>query len=99
MAGKGSKPRPLSVKQNDFDAQWDLIFGGKNMKHTNPQKISVHFSENGRKEAVVLKTIDGFVVDLYEQSRYIKTVNCTDHSLQYAEDCAENYTLGVFTPE
>ncbi len=25
--GKGSKPRPLSVAQEQYDQRWDLIFG------------------------------------------------------------------------
>lgn len=25
--GKGSKPRPLSVAQQEYDQRWDLIFG------------------------------------------------------------------------
>jgi len=25
--GKGSKPRPFSVAQEQYDARWDLIFG------------------------------------------------------------------------
>lgn len=25
--GKGSKPRPLSVAQQEYDARWDAIFG------------------------------------------------------------------------
>jgi hypothetical protein len=25
---KGSKPRPLSVPKDEFDASWDRIFGG-----------------------------------------------------------------------
>jgi hypothetical protein len=25
--GKGSKPRPFSVAQDQYDARWDLIFG------------------------------------------------------------------------
>ena len=31
---KGSKPRPLSVPQDDFDAKWDAIFGKKKSNHT-----------------------------------------------------------------
>ena len=31
---KGSKRRPIKIHQNEFDKQWDLIFGGKNMKQT-----------------------------------------------------------------
>lgn len=106
MAGKGSKPRPLSVEQNEFDAQWDLIFGGKNMKYNEhkrkvniTEEVSKHWSENGRKEAIVMKSESGYSVDLYEQSRHIRTIECFDKALNYAEDVAENYTLGVFTPE
>lgn len=29
MNGKGSKPRPLSVPQKQFDESWDAIFGAK----------------------------------------------------------------------
>jgi len=103
MNGKGSKPRPLSVSQNKFDAQWDLIFGGKNMKYhrkevTISEPISRHMSANGKNEAVVIKTERGYVVELYEQSRYIRTVDCTSHSVNWAEDVAENYALGIHIP-
>ena len=102
MSGKGSKTRPLRVSQNEFDKQWDLIFGGKGMKHdehkTNVminEEISKHWSDNGRKEAIIKKSGLGFIVELYEQSRYIKTVECFDKSLSYAEDVAENFCLGI----
>ena len=26
-AGKGSKPRPFSVSQKEYDERWDAIFG------------------------------------------------------------------------
>ncbi len=29
MSGKGSKPRPLSVSTEEFDNNWDRIFGKK----------------------------------------------------------------------
>ena len=29
MAGKGSKPRPLSIPRKQFDDNWDRIFGKK----------------------------------------------------------------------
>jgi len=29
MAGKGSKPRPLSVPRKQFDENWERIFGKK----------------------------------------------------------------------
>jgi hypothetical protein len=27
MSGKGSKPRPFSVTQQEYDKRWDAIFG------------------------------------------------------------------------
>lgn len=32
--GKGSKPRPLSVPRNQFEDNWDRIFGKKPKKST-----------------------------------------------------------------
>lgn len=29
MNGKGDAPRPMSVKKQDFDSNWDRIFGKK----------------------------------------------------------------------
>ena len=36
-AGKGCKPRPFSVPQEEFDNSWDTIFGKK--KKTEEQKF------------------------------------------------------------
>jgi len=101
MAGKGSKQRPRQVNWEKFNDNWDLIFGGKNMKHEKNQnqftceELSRYTSDNGKKEAVVIRTERGYMVELYEKSRYIRTVDVTNKSLQYAEDTAENYALGV----
>ena len=36
--GKGSKPRPFSVAQEQYDARWDLIFGrDKNQKERDKE--------------------------------------------------------------
>ena len=72
------------------------------MKHQHErdaisEEISKHLSENGKKEAIVVKTEKGFTVELYERSRYIRTVDVSDHSLNYAEDVAENWALGILT--
>lgn len=32
MSGKGSKPRPYSVTQDEFSNNWDIIFGNKDKK-------------------------------------------------------------------
>ena len=37
--GKGSKPRPFSVSQEEFDNRWENIFGKKN-KSEDEQKSS-----------------------------------------------------------
>lgn len=91
MSGKESKMRPLSVPQTEFDRQWDLIFGGKNMKI----EISQHCSKNKEREAKVVKTEEGYLVELYEKNRYTRTVELKEHSLDYAENTAENWALGV----
>jgi len=100
MTGKGSGRRPMKVSQTEFEAQWDLIFGGKNMKHEHQrgiitEELSRYMSADGKREAIVVKTEKGFMVELYERKKYIKTVDVTTHSEQYAEDTAENWTLGV----
>lgn len=100
MSGKGSRRRPTLVEQELVDHNWDIIFGGKNMKHEHKregisEEISKHMSENGKKEALIIKTEKGYVVELYEKSRYLRTVDVSNHSLSYAEDTAENYILGV----
>ena len=100
MTGKGSGRRPMKVSQTEFEAQWDLIFGGKNMKHEHQrgiitEELSRYMSADGKREAIVVKTEKGFMVELYEKKKYIKTVDVTTHSEQYAEDTAENWTLGV----
>lgn len=36
--GKGSKPRPLSVKREDYEANWARIFGKKPCTTTTQTK-------------------------------------------------------------
>ena len=37
MAGKGSKPRPLSIPRKQFDDNWDRIFGKKKSERDKEQ--------------------------------------------------------------
>ena len=37
--GKGSKPRPYSVSSKEFSDNWDRIFGSKNGKDGQTDKI------------------------------------------------------------
>ena len=39
MSGKGSKPRPLSVAQEEYNNRWDAIFGRDNEKKNEAQDL------------------------------------------------------------
>lgn len=43
-AGKGSKPRPFSVSQQEYDNRWDAIFGRDKQK--NDEKVKDEGSSN-----------------------------------------------------
>lgn len=90
------------MSQSEFDAKWDLLFGGKNMKKQNEErnrwefeKMSQHWAPNGKRSAIVNNTDAGFEVELYNRSALIRVVECHGKSLDWAEDVAENWTLGV----
>jgi len=44
MAGKGSKPRPLSVPRNKFEDNWERIFGNKG--NNNSENDKQHKQQN-----------------------------------------------------
>ena len=108
MSGKGSKRRPFAVSnkeqyietRNNFDRQWDIIFGGKNMKHEKDQTyISTYRSEDGERIAEVRRNEDGYYVEFYLNEEYVKVVDVSAHSIHFAEDIAENYVLGIINPK
>ena len=39
MSGKGSKPRPFSVSQKEYDNRWDAIFG-RDLKEEKKEDLS-----------------------------------------------------------
>jgi|LakMenEpi03Aug12_release.lakeMendotaPanAssembly.Ray.scaffolds.fasta_scaffold1168099_2 hypothetical protein len=48
-AGKGSRPRPFSVSQQEFDNRWEAIFGNKDKStedHSEDEKITDHSEED-----------------------------------------------------
>jgi hypothetical protein len=52
-AGKGSKPRPFSVSQKEYDARWDAIFSRDGLdddkkKSDEDQKNNPDISDNNR---------------------------------------------------
>ena len=108
--GKGSKRRPMKVAYTTYDSNWDKIFGKKPKKELASKEllaamkkdlltftgvVSEHWSENGKRHAIVLHTEQGYCVEFYEKSRLKRTVEVFDKSLQYAEDAAENWCLGL----
>jgi hypothetical protein len=118
MSGKGSKPRPYSVSRDQFNSNWDKIFGSsdKDLAYESdnplerPIEVHVHndghqilvqesvgefWDAGGKRNAVIVKTVKGFAVEFYEKSKLIRTVNMFEHNLQYAEDAAENWCLGI----
>ena len=55
--------------------------------------ISEYYDDN--RKAIVYKEDKGYVVHLFEDSNLKKIVDVSVHSLQYAEDCAENWVMKV----
>lgn len=97
--GKGSNRRPSQVSAETFSDNWNTIFSNSihecmivHPATTNiSEEISHYWSDNGKREARIIRTSRGFIVEVYEQSRFIKEIDVTSHSLRYAEDTAENW--------
>ena len=53
------------------------------------------FEDNENKQAVIVKEEKGYFVHIKENTKTIKIIDVSDHSLRYAEDTAENYCLGI----
>ena len=80
--GKGSKQRPLTVDRKQFENNWDKIFAASDrdleyesdnplerpieMKTKTEEPVSRFFSDNGKREGVVMLGDEGFSVDLFE---------------------------------
>lgn len=57
--------------------------------------IKVFYSDDLRRKALVLHGFECFYVDFYLDDVMIDSRKIVDHTLRYAEDTAENFTLGV----
>ena len=64
---------------------------------TQKVEISDYFSNDGTKKAVVFRQDNGYGIDFYEKTEYSHTLLYNTRSLQYVEDAAENFVLGIFT--
>ena len=56
---------------------------------------SGYISDDGKRTAEV-KLVTVPMVEFYENGKLIKTITYNHHNLQYAEDAAENYVMGIF---
>jgi hypothetical protein len=51
-AGKGSKPRPFSVSQKEYDDRWDAIFGRDVKKDEKVKNESSGSNTNNRQSKI-----------------------------------------------
>lgn len=63
--------------------------------------LSSFYSDDRKKKADIVKNDEGYVVRLYTlgvSSDYIleEVRDVSNHSIHFAEDCAENYVSGIF---
>ena len=60
--------------------------------------ISTYWGEGEYKDRIahVCKNEEGFYVNMYLQDGHVEKRPLYEHSERYAEDCAENYVLGIF---
>ena len=51
-------------------------------------------SKEGR-NSQIRQTDEGLEIDMYDQDRFIKTVDLKGHNIHYAKSVAENYLAGI----
>ena len=60
------------------------------------EKLHEYWSDDKNRRASVHKNQQGFYVKLFEGGFLREVRRLYNHTEQYAEDCAENFVLGVF---
>lgn len=62
-------------------------------------EVSVYFSDDMDREAIVYynSDTDHYEIDFAENGKVVATESYIEHNLQYHEDAAENYVLGIKT--
>jgi hypothetical protein len=58
-------------------------------------KIISEFENETRSAIVIFKDETVFTVEMYEGDKLVGSREIVDHTLQYAEDCAENWVEGI----
>ena len=59
--------------------------------------LSEHFSEDGKRHAIIKLVDEHFDVDFYLNNDYYTTITYESKALTYVEDAAENWVLGIFS--
>lgn len=58
--------------------------------------LSEMYSDDMTRRARVAKDDQGYLVELWENSKFVEKRPLYDHSIQYAEDAAENWVRFIF---
>ena len=57
--------------------------------------LTTFFSEDGRREAHVVRAESGLHVEVYELEALVRIIDVSNHSEYYAEDTAENWVTYI----
>ena len=57
--------------------------------------IIVSEYEKGDRKSTIYETSEGYAVEVFDKGILKKVHNLYEHTLRYAEDCAENWIEGV----
>ena len=71
------------------------------MTNNGWRTISTHWSDDRSRKANVNadSAMCCYFVDYFEQGNFVRSVAYPGKSFRWAEDCAENYTLGILFPD
>ena len=58
-------------------------------------KIISEFENETRSAIVIFNDETAFTVEMYEDNKLVESRKIVNHTLQYAEDCAENWVEGI----
>ena len=58
-------------------------------------KIISEFEKDNRRAIVIFNDETVFTVEMYEDNKLVESREIVDHTLQYAEDCAENWIESI----
>jgi len=63
------------------------------------RNVVTEMGDPSDRHAKIIKTPQGYEVDIYNEGDVIRTIELHKHSESYAEDCAENWVLGIIKYE